>query len=418
MKKIILIFFLALPMIMAAQQTLSLEECYALANTNYPLAKQNALLQQKSNLDTKVLNKGKMPKIDLNAQATYQSAVTQLPISLPNLAINPPNKDQYKATLDINQLLYNGGLIDANTKIKEAQTKIQQQQVEVNLYQLKTRINQLYFSTLLLQERSNLLVAKDEQLDLKIKEVKAGVKFGAILPASEKVLEAEKLKIKQQLTEIRFDKKRALGNLSLLTYSTIDEKVTLVKPTTNPIYNTDNNRPELQLFDLQNEQINFSKNLISKNNLPKINAFGQAGYGNPGLNMLDNSFQPFYVVGVKANWNVFDWNKSKTEQEALTVSEAIVSTEKETFELNTNLQLQEMENEIKKTEEVITTDSEIIALREYVVKSSDAQLKNGVITASEYLVELTNLFEAKTNEKLHQIQLALAKANYQVIKGS
>ena len=73
MKKIILIFFLALPMIMAAQQTLSLEECYALANTNYPLAKQNALLQQKSNLDTKVLNKGKMPKIDLNAQATYQS---------------------------------------------------------------------------------------------------------------------------------------------------------------------------------------------------------------------------------------------------------------------------------------------------------------------------------------------------------
>ena len=418
MKKIILIFFLALPMIMAAQQTLSLEECYALANTNYPLAKQNALLQQKSNLDTKVLNKGKMPKIDLNAQATYQSAVTQLPIRLPNLAINPPNKDQYKATLDINQLLYNGGLIDANTKIKEAQTKIQQQQVEVNLYQLKTRINQLYFSTLLLQERSNLLVAKDEQLDLKIKEVKAGVKFGAILPASEKVLEAEKLKIKQQLTEIRFDKKRALGNLSLLTYSTIDEKVTLVKPTTNPIYNTDNNRPELQLFDLQNEQINFSKNLISKNNLPKINAFGQAGYGNPGLNMLDNSFQPFYVVGVKANWNVFDWNKSKTEQEALTVSEAIVSTEKETFELNTNLQLQEMENEIKKTEEVITTDSEIIALREYVVKSSDAQLKNGVITASEYLVELTNLFEAKTNEKLHQIQLALAKANYQVIKGS
>jgi outer membrane protein TolC len=336
---------------------------------------------------------------------------------LPNVTVTPPNKDQYRATLDFNQLLYNGGLIDANTKIKEAQTKLQQQQVEVSLYQLKTRINQLYFSTLLLQERASLLLAKDEQLDSKIKEVKVGVKYGAILPASEKVLEAEKLKIKQQLTEIQFDKKTALKSLSTLTYSTIDEKAILVKPETVTNSNTTNNRPELKLFDLQNEQINLSKSLISKNNLPKVNAFGQAGYGNPGLNMLDNSFQTFYVVGVKANWNVFDWNKSKTEQQALTVSEAIVSTEKETFELNTNLQLQEMENEIMKTETVITTDSEIIALRDYVVKSSDAQLKNGVITASEYLVELTNLFEAKTNEKLHQISLALAKANYQVVKG-
>jgi hypothetical protein len=36
--------------------------------------------------------------------------------------------------------------------------------------------------------------------------VKSGIKFGAILPA-EKVLEAEKLKIRQQLTEIKFDRK-------------------------------------------------------------------------------------------------------------------------------------------------------------------------------------------------------------------
>jgi hypothetical protein len=30
-----------------------------------------------------------------------------------------------------------------------------------------------------------------------------------------------------------------------------------------------------------------------------------------------------------------------------------------------------------------------------VVKSADAQLRNGVITSSEYLVELTNLYESK-----------------------
>ncbi|MNE50244.1 Outer membrane efflux protein [compost metagenome] len=219
------------------------------------------------------------------------------------------------------------------------------------------------------------------------------------------------------MTEIQFDRKRMLDNLSSLIYTPIDENASLEKPSISADLTKDNNRPELKLFDLQNEQIEVSKEVISKNNLPKINAFGQAGYGNPGLNMIYNSFQPIFMVGMRANWNVFDWNKSKTEKQALSISKDIVDTEKETFLLNNNLQLQEMENEIKKTEEVIATDTEIIDIREYVVKSSDSQLRNGVITSSDYLVELTNLYEAKINQKVHEIQLDLAKANYQVVKG-
>jgi hypothetical protein len=68
--------------------------------------------------------------------------------------------------------------------------------------------------------------------------------------------------------------------------------------------NTVNKRPELQLFDLQSEQIEISKNTISKKVIYP-NAFAQAGYGNPGLNMLDNSFQTF-TCSVKAHWNVFE----------------------------------------------------------------------------------------------------------------
>ncbi|MFT7251368.1 MAG: outer membrane protein TolC, partial [Flavobacterium sp.] len=47
----------------------------------------------------------------------------------------------------------------------------------------------------------------------------------------------------------------------------------------------------------------------------------------------------------------------------------------------------------------------------------DSQLKNGVITTADYLVELTQLYDAKTNQKVHQTQLELAKVNYQIIKG-
>jgi outer membrane protein TolC len=413
MRRILITSFLLVAFYSNAQQKITLEDCYTLVKKNYPTSKQTDLLQQKSVFEIDAINKGKLPKIDLNAQGTYQNQVT----TIPNPGLDPLNKDQYRATLDVNQLIYNGGLIDANAKFKEAQTKTQQQQVEVNLYQLKTKINQLFFSILLLQERKEILISKQEQLVSKIKEVKAGIQYGAILPASEKVFEAEKLKIKQQLSEIQFDKKRLFENLSSLTFTTVPETATLEKPTIVIEETSENNRPELKYFEFQDQQIEASKHVVSKNNLPKVNAFGIAGYGNPGLNMIDNSFQPILMVGLKANWNVFDWNKSKAEKEALSVSADIVAIEKETFLLNNAIQLQEIDNEIKKSEEIMATDSEIIDLREYVEKSANAQLKNGVITTSEYLVEFTNLYEAKANQKLHEIQLALAKANYQISKG-
>ena len=413
MKRFIYILIALYTIPALAQQKITLSECYDLIEKNYPLAKQTNLINQKSTLEIDALNKAKLPKIDVNAQATYQSEVVGLPTSLPG--VQAINKDQYRATLDVNQLIYNGGMIGANAKFKEAQTQTLQQQVAVNLYQLKSRINYSYMMVLLFQDQRELLVAKQNTINSKIKEVTSGVKNGAILPASEQVLEAELLKLEQALTENSFQRIKELQNLSSLTTTSFEATTILEKPITN--LKNEGIRPEIQFFELQQAQIEASKVVISKSNLPKLNAFGQAGYGNPGLNMLDNSFQGFYIVGLKLNWNVFDWNKSKTDKQALDIAKEIVSTEKETFETNNQMQLNELQSEISKMETIIKTDAQIIQLREKVVQTSDSQLRNGVITSSEYVKELNNLFDAKTNQKVHETQLELAKINYQTSKG-
>ena len=411
---LVTILLLILTISSYAQQKLTIEECYAFAEKNYPIAKQTNFLQQKTSFEIDALNKAKLPKIDINAQATYQSDVIGLPTSLPG--VEPINKDQYRATLDVNQLLYNGGMINANTKLKEAQMLTQQQLVAVNLYQLKSRINYSYMMILLWQDQRELLLAKQSTIHSKIKEVKSGVKNGAMLPSSEQVLEAELLKLEQALTENTFQRIKELQNLAGLTSTTIKENSVLERPSTT--LETNGVRPEMKFFELQQDQIEASKNIISKSNLPKLYAFGQAGYGNPGLNMLNNSFDDFYMVGLKLNWNVFDWNKSKSEKQALDIAKEIVTTEKETFETNNQMQLNELKSEISKLETIIKKDSQIILLRDKVVQSSDSQMRNGVITTSEYVTELNQLFDAKTNQKVHQTQLELAKINYQTIKGT
>ena len=415
MKRLILIFISIATFTGYAQKNITLEECYSLVTQNSPLAKQSQLLELQYQLDAEAISTAKLPQFSLDAQATYQSDVIEVPI--PNSNIEPLNKDQYRATLSANQLIYNGGLTNASLRVKSAQLKTKQKQVEVSLYQLKQQVNQLYFSILLIQESELLLKAKQAQLEVKLKEVVSGIKYGVILPSSDKVLEAELLKISQQFQEIESNKMVLIETLSSLINKPLDVSTEFQNPLVETQLQDNLNRPELELFQLKKDEIEHSEALISKQNEPKLLGFATGGYGNPGLNMLDNSFQGFYIVGIKLNWNVFDWNSKNKERESLAINKDIIDTETETFKLNTNIELNKQQKEIEKIEGIIVSDEAIIKLRKEVLQTADSQLKNGVITASAYITELTNLYEDENTLVRHQIQLQLAKANYNIIKG-
>jgi len=418
MKQLLFILLFLFSITIFSQEKLSLEECYTLVNKNYPLAKKHDLLTKQNELDIAVIKTEKQPTLDFSAQATYQSDIIELPITIPGVTIESPNKDQYKATVSVNQLIYSGGLVNANLEAKSAQLKTQQKQVEVNLYQLKEQINQLYFSILLLQEKKVLLVAKKTQLETTLKEVKAGVKYGILLPASDSVLEAELLKIAQQFTEIDLNKLSLVETLSKLIGQPISTKIHLENPIISNNLGTEIKRPELDLFNLQKNQIEASEQLLAKKNSPKLMGFATGGYGNPGLNMLDNSFQSYYITGLKINWNIFDWNANKTARKSLKINKEIIDNQQEIFTLNTNIELNQQLTEINKISSFIASDKTIVELRKQILKSAKSQLKNGVITSSAYITELTNLFEAENNLNTHKIQLLLAKANFKTTKGN
>jgi outer membrane protein TolC len=415
MKPFLTILIILITFSSIAQQSITLEECYRLVAENYPVAKQLELFEAQNKLDSEVISTSKLPQLSLDAQATYQSDVIEVPI--PSANIEPLNNDQYRATVSVNQLIYNGGLVNASLDMKSAQLKTKQKQVEVNLYELKQKINQLYFSILLSQESELLLNAKKTQLNTKLTEVKSGIEYGVILPSSDKVLEAELLKIEQQVQELQSNKIALIETLSSLIKRTLNTSTQFQKPLLETKFKANLSRPELELFQFKKEEIETSESLISKKNAPKLLGFATGGYGNPGLNLLDNSFQTFYVVGIKLNWNVFDWNSNKKQRQSLAINKDIVDTETETFKLTTNIELNKQEKEINKMKAFIVSDLNIINLRKEVLETADSQLKNGVITSSTYIMELTNLYEDENTLARHKIQLQLAKANYNIIQG-
>jgi outer membrane protein TolC len=244
MKTLIKSFIFFISIAGFAQQELALQECYSLVSKNYPFAQQTALLEKQNDIDISVIETERLPKLDFSAQATYQSDVTGIPIA----TIEPLNKDQYRAMFSVNQLIYGGGMIDASTHAKSLSLESSKKQVEVNLYQIKKQVNQLYFSVLLVQENKLLLMARKSQLEDKLKEIKSGIKYGTLLPASDKVIEVELLKIQQNTAEIDLTKKSLLETLSSLIGQPIHTETTLLKQdffinNTNEI-----SRPELELL--------------------------------------------------------------------------------------------------------------------------------------------------------------------------
>jgi outer membrane protein TolC len=420
MKKVLVLLFAWLPLFAAAQTTdsLSLVQCQQMAREQYPIIRQKDLLDDAASLKMRNLDKNWFPQIYLNGQASYQSDVTQVSIPIPGLQMPEMNKDMYKVTLDLNQVIYDGGLTSRQKQMEVAGLKADQQNVEVEVNKITERVNQCYFNVLLAQENELLLLNVREEIQNKLKKTEAAVKNEAALQNSANILKAEILKTEQQIIEVRAAKKAAIEMLSTWINLRLPEDIRLQVPSEKPPVTIENQRPELSWFDLQIDRLEAGKKVSTSKLLPRVSFFGQAGYGRPGLNMLDPDFNDWYIAGVKVSWNIWNWNLSHNEKKIIDIQKDITLSQKEAFDKNTRVALSRDLVEIYKYDELITKDKEIVALREQIATNYSIQYDNGIITATEYTTELNAAMQAKLNLQLHKLQQQLAIENYQYNSGT
>jgi outer membrane protein TolC len=280
---------------------------------------------------------------------------------------------------------------------------------------------------LLLDEQIAQVDLVKNDINTGIKRVEAQVQNGVAFKSNLNTLKAELIKNDQRIIELKANKRALLETLGLFIGQELKEDVVLEKPGPTPTLRATPpkegiggmllKRPELKLFEKQLEIADHQHKLITARNLPKTSLFLQGGYGRPGLNMLRNEFDLFYIGGIRFNWSLSGLYTNKNDRKLIKLNQEIINTQKETFLLNTNTETKRQQSEIKKLEELITSDSEIIELRKSVTDASKAQLENGVITSGDYLREVNAEDQARQALILHQIQLLQAQINYETIIG-
>ncbi len=402
-----------------SQNGLTLDECQQKARDNYPLIKQFDLLEKSKEYTLSNLSKNYLPQVSLNAQATYQSEVTGIPISLPGVDIPSLDKDQYKATIDVSQTIWDGGNISAQHKIAHANNDVEKQSAEVNLYAIRERVNQLYFGALTINEQLKQLDILEENLRSSLKMAEALLRNGAGTQSDVDAVNVELLNVKQNRTGLIASKTAFSEMLSTMIGLEITEQTTFEKPSEiviNP--NAEIRRPEIDLFTKQRSLFEAQESNISAKNMPKFSLFAQGGYGKPGLNMLSNGFDFFGIGGIRMTWNFGNLYTKSNEKRLINNNKNLISNQEEVFLFNTNLQLDKSLNEIKKSKKMMSDDDEIITLRGRIKKASESKYENGVYTINDLIRDINQESQSRQAKILHEIEYLMNVYQYNDIRGN
>lgn len=425
-----LLIFSAAALQAQTARTINLEDCYTLARSNYPLLKERGLIQQTKEFTVKNAWRGYIPVINASGQATYQSETTNFGDVFGGIPPTSPfyqafkeihfptySKDQYRLTGEVNQTVFDGLAGKFKKENAVVQAEVQEQSLEVNLYALRQRVNQVYFGILLIDEELLLNAVQQQDVQNGIDRTQALVNNGTAYRSAVDELKAQLLQVKQNSVDLAATRRGYMMVLGLLTGQQLDENTVLAKPEA-PDLNDDIKRPELRLYEVQKKTYDVQSRQLNTGLMPQLNAYFDGSYGRPTLNTVSNDFGAFWIAGIRFNWSIAALYTLKNNRRVLALSQKDLDLQKQTFLFNTQISAAQEDEDIRKYNELVANDQQIVDLRASVTRASDAQLKNGVITGHDYIAQVDAEAQARLNLILHQVQLLQAQYNHKNTTGN
>jgi outer membrane protein TolC len=359
----------------------------------------------------------KKPTLDVAGQAQYQSAVTTIPVRVPNITIPTPPYDTYDAHLSAQQPLVNP-TVAPRRAAERAQLAETQAELRVTLFGIRQDVNDAFFTALLLEERESQTILAIAGLDARLRETAIRLRDGAALPGDTAAIAATVLQRRQDLAQSRADRHAALARLAELVHAPISDSVALALPDLGAAVarataaSDTRARPEFAQFEATRARLASQEAVESAQDRPKVSAFGRVGYGRPGLDQLASGFQPYFLGGLQFEWKPWTWGTTTRERQVLELERQITTTNERAFADRLGRGVQSSLATMARLDTAIALDDRIVGLRAEIERETAAKLREGVVTASEYVDRNTDLLSARLASAQHRVELAQARAGY------
>ena len=416
-------------------EMLTLDECQRLAAENYPAVSKYELIEQTTEVSVQKLNMGYVPQLKFLAQATYQSDVPTLPEFLTDMpeydayvqskigtgkgSIKQEQYDkgnygfadplQYRLALQLDQVIWDGGTIEAQKDVARAQGEVQKAAADVDMYALRDRVNNLFFGVLLLTERMQLLDQVEALLQANLRKLDTLYVGGLVTKADRAMLHAELLSVQQQRMQLEYSSRACKKLLGMFVGKDIDEYDGLQKPALLDVLPTESQRPELQQMEAQLRLFDAQEKLVNTSVIPNFGLYATGFFSNFGYDIFKNMFarglRPDAQVGITLKWNIsnfYTFNKTKKQ---IDIGRQMVNTGRETFLFNMDQLTGQNAENIAQYRAMMKKDEEIIALRTEIRQAAEVKLDNGIIDINNLLAEIQKEDKAKNDHASHEIEM-------------
>jgi outer membrane protein TolC len=409
MMKRFFILFAWLPIIAAGQR---LEECQAAAERNYPLIRQYDLVARTTDLTLSSIQRGWLPQLSVNAQVSYQSDVTSWPEQIQamyqqaGLDMKGLDKFQYRVGLDLNQPVYDGGVMRSRQRVTRAEGEVQAAQTEVTLYHIRQRVNEMFFSLLLVQEQLRLNDERTYLLQENEKTVTALYNRGTASESEVQTIRAEVLDAHRQQTTLTSRQRVLQRMLSLFCGIEITEPV---KPQEWNSLSEELNRPELKLVEAQLRLANAQDRALNSALTPRLSVFASGFYGYPGYNLFNDMMYRNGslngIVGARLTWSLSPFYTRRNDRAKIQVQREMAETNRELFLFNTRLERLRQDEQTEQYRQLMRDDEQIITLRTAIRQAAESKMQNGVISVNDLLKEINSENAARVQLSIHEIEL-------------
>lgn len=413
------------------QRTVSLEQCYAAAQRNYPLVRQYELIEKSKDYTLSNASRAYLPQVTFSAKASWQSDVTKFSLDKEKLAqsqfgsmIDPDelagmiptiSKDQYGASIDVSQTIWDGGAVKARKDAAASQAEADARSVDASLYGLRARVNELFFGIILMQSNIEQCELMLSNLETNYKKVESYIENGVAGQADLDAIRIQQLKTRQEALNLDNTKRAYIRMLGLLTGLDLGEDAALTKP--EPIISETSQiqRPELAMYEAQLKALESQNRQITAGLTPKFGLYVSGGYGRPGLNMLDNEFRPYLTAGVRMTWSIGNFYTKRNDLRLIETRKTGIETQRQTFLLNTSMDISGKDSEIRALQEQLEYDDEIIALRQSVLRANEARMAEGTISGSDLVGFMNDELLARQEKAAREVRMLLAMYNLKYV---
>lgn len=400
--------------VLLVKADISIEQCVDKAMANYPAIKKYNLLATANEIELSDINKSWLPRIGVYGQITGQNVVPSFPEALSGVLQNMGQemkgmgKIQYKAGVDVNQTIWDGGASKARREMSRTQEAVQRASLDVELYQVRQRVENLYFAILLTEEQIAQSRVTHRLLCDNLDKLRSMFNNGVAMQSDIDMVEAQALTVNQGIIQAQSAADSYRRALELFIGESL-ENVTLTMPKGDMPLDSEPDRPELKLLERRLELNEAASRLANTSLMPKIGLFAQGYYGYPGFNyfqsMMNRDLSFNIIAGVKVAWNIDSFYTKNNTSRRTAVNAAEIAADRDLFLFNTRIQSASQTETIRGIRNLMKDDSRITELRSNVRRAAESQLANGVIDITALLSKISDENIAMLTSKYHEIML-------------